>query len=172
MWAFDEGRFGLKTWCRRRWCPRGVRPPWLVQDEYEWVWVYVAVEPTSGQCHVLLLPRVTGAWLAAYRHSRRQVTGDDALTVVLDNAPSHHSGAVTWPAGITPPYSPECNPAEQVFRLLRSWLSNQIFATPEALKIALTGALQRFWDHPQILIDLTHYPWWQTATDVILPLSP
>ncbi len=28
-WAFDEGRFGLKVWLRRRWCPYGERPPWV-----------------------------------------------------------------------------------------------------------------------------------------------
>ena len=31
----DEARFGLKSWHRRRWCPFGVRPPWVVQDKYE-----------------------------------------------------------------------------------------------------------------------------------------
>lgn len=47
--ALDEGRFGLKTWLRRRWCPRGVRPPWIVEEAYEWLWLYVAVEPTTGR---------------------------------------------------------------------------------------------------------------------------
>jgi transposase len=37
--AFDEGRFGRKAWFRRRWCPLGVRPPWIVEDRYEWTWV-------------------------------------------------------------------------------------------------------------------------------------
>jgi len=35
VWAFDEGRFGLRVGLRKRWCPRGVRPPWLVHDRYE-----------------------------------------------------------------------------------------------------------------------------------------
>lgn len=176
MWAFDEGRFGLKTWCRKRWCPLGVRPPWIVQDEYQWLWVYVAVEPSSGRCHVLLLPGVNGAWFAAYLQSLRQAIGNEAVTLLLDNAPSHHSHAVAWPEGITPlylpPYSPECNPAEQVFRLLRAWLSNHVFATLDALQTALISALQRFWDDPQVLISLTHYPWWQAAPDTFLSPSP
>ena len=54
--ALDEGRFGLKTWLRRRWCPLGDRPPWIVQEEYEWLWLYAAVEPTTGTGVFLLLP--------------------------------------------------------------------------------------------------------------------
>jgi hypothetical protein len=46
--AFDEGRFGLITWLRRSFCPLGERPPWIVQDEYEWFWLYAAVEPCAG----------------------------------------------------------------------------------------------------------------------------
>src|SRR5690349_3411028 len=37
VFAFDEGRFGLKIWFRRRWCPKGVRPPWIIDDRYEWI---------------------------------------------------------------------------------------------------------------------------------------
>lgn len=54
--ALDEARFGLKSWYRRRWCPRGIRPPWVVEDRYEWLWRYAAAEPCSGQSFFLLLP--------------------------------------------------------------------------------------------------------------------
>lgn len=175
MFAFDEGRFGLKTWCRRRWCPRGSRPPWIVAEQYRWVWVYVAVEPARGTCHVLLLPHVNGNWLQLYLQSLREVTGEDELAVVMDNAPSHKNRAVEWPVGITPlylpPYSPELNPAEQVFRMLRQWLANRIFATEEELQAALIAALHTFWDDPQVVIRLTHYPWWQSPSPSILSLS-
>lgn len=54
--ALDEARFGLKSWHRRRWCPCGHRPPWVVQDRYEWFWLYAAVEPATGQSCCLYLP--------------------------------------------------------------------------------------------------------------------
>ena len=175
MFAFDEGRFGVKTWCRRRWCPRGSRPPWVVAEQYRWVWVYVAVEPTRGTCHVLLLPHVNGDWLQLYLQSLREVTGEDDLAVVMDNAPSHKNRAIVWPVGITPvylpPYSPELNPAEQVFRMLRQWLANRIFATEDDLQTALITALHTFWDDPHVVIRLTHYPWWQPFSPSILSLS-
>ncbi len=175
MLAFDEGRFGLKTWCRRRWCPRGSRPPWIIQDEYQWLWVYVAIEPSRGTCHVLLLPHVTGDWLQIYLHSLRESTGTDRLTVVLDNAPSHKNHAVVWPTGISPlylpPYSPELNPAEQVFRQLRQWLANRVYASLDDLQEALITVLQTFWENPQLVIRLTNYPWWQAAAPPLISVS-
>jgi len=50
--ALDEARFGLKSWHRRRWCPCGHRPPWVVQDRYEWFWLYAAVEPAERDLKV------------------------------------------------------------------------------------------------------------------------
>jgi hypothetical protein len=32
--------------------------------------------------------------------------------------------------------------------------------------------LRRFWDHPEVIIRLTDYPWWQSAIDANLSLSP
>ncbi len=59
VYGLDEGRFGLKVWLRQRWCPLGERPPWVYSDEYEWVWVYAAIEPLTAESFLLLLPWVT-----------------------------------------------------------------------------------------------------------------
>jgi len=54
--AFDEARFGLINWHRRRYCPKGFRPPWIVRRAYEWTYLYAAVDPTSGESFYLYLP--------------------------------------------------------------------------------------------------------------------
>jgi hypothetical protein len=56
--AFDEARFGLINWHRRRYCPRGFRPPYIVKRSYKWTYLYVAVEPTTGESFCLYLPRM------------------------------------------------------------------------------------------------------------------
>jgi transposase len=138
--------------------------------------VYVAIEPRRGLCHVLLLPHVSGDWLQIYVDSLRAVSGLQTLGVVLDNAPSHKNHAVQWPEGMTPlflpPYSPELQPAEQIFRMLRQTLANRVFVDEDELLEALRAAFQPFWDHPEIVIRLTCYPWWQTATSPTISLSP
>lgn len=167
MFAFDEGRFGLKIWLRRRWCPWGKRPPVWVEDQYEWVWVYAAVEPISGASFFLLLPWVTGDCLEIFLKEFRAATGDSRIGLVLDNAPSHLSQQVQWPEGITPiplpPYSPELNPAEQIFKHLKAKLSNRLFDSLEQLEEALTQTSQELRTSTQLLARMTGYPWWRQA---------
>ncbi len=173
MVAFDEGRFGLKTWLRRRWCPLGERPPWIVQDEYEWLWLYAAVEPTTGTGVFLLLPTVEGQCLEIFLKHLRQELGQGPIGVVLDSSGSHRSDEVSWPASMhplyLPPYSPELNPAEQVFRHVRKRLSNAVFTTLDELQDALIDELQQFWEQPTVLLSLTGYPWSFTGRFFIKP---
>src|SRR6266699_3599985 len=104
--ALDEGRFGLISWLRRRWCPLGERPPWIVQDDYEWLWLYAAVEPTTGTGVFLLLPTVEGQCLEIFLQHLRHELGEGAIGVVLDNSGSHRSGEVSWPQDMHPLYLP------------------------------------------------------------------
>ncbi len=174
-WAFDEGRFGLKVWFRRRWCPVGVRPPWVVDDQYEWRWLYLAVEPHTGKSFCLLLPGVDGTCLQAFLDAFAQaVAGDEErLGLVLDGSGAHRAREVMWPEGIVPlrlpAYSPELNPVELVFRHLRGCLANRIFADLTELEAALTAALRPFWDEPARLQQLTAFDWWCDGIAHILP---
>jgi len=172
--AMDEGRFGLKTWFRRRWCPLGERPPWIVEDRYEWLWLYAAIEPASGKSIFLLLPQVDGNCLKLFLDEmRKQVSGTIAL--VLDGSGSHRSASVQWPVGIEPillpAYSPELDPVEQVFRQVRAKLSNRIFESLQELETAIIEVLREFWQQPQLIIRLTAYPWWIEGVQQIASLA-
>jgi hypothetical protein len=165
--AVDEGRFGRHTWCRRRWCPRGKRPPWIVETVYEWVWVYVAVDPLTGRCWSLFLPSMQGEALQVFLDYLHLALSGLRVGVLFDNAPSHKSQQVHWPVGITPlylpPYSPELDPVEQVFRRFRGALANTRFASQDAMEEALIQELEHLWDDPAAVQQLTAYPWWQAA---------
>lgn len=164
-------RFGLKVWHRRRWCPRGARPPWPDEHRYEWLWLYGAIEPTTGWCFVLFLPRVDGACFAAFLHAFRRAVPEGTVALVLDGSGSHTSRQVAWPDGLAPlplpAYSPELNPAERLFEVLRGALANQVFDSLADLEQALTAALRPYWDDPAQLGRLTAYPWWRNAAQAI-----
>jgi transposase len=166
VWAFDEGRFGLRVGLRKRWCPRGVRPPWRVHDRYEWRWLYAAVEPATGRSFFLLLPRVTKEWFGRFLEAFAQETAGARVGLVLDGSGSHRAD-IPWPDHLVPlslpPYSPELNPAEQIFRVLRPKLANRIFETVAELEDAIAVHLRPYWDQPALLQRLTGYPWWVAA---------
>jgi transposase len=172
VWAFDEGRFGLRVGLRKRWCPCGVRPPWLVHDRYEWLWLYAAVEPATGQSLFLLLPRVTKEWFGRFLERFAQEVGEERVGLVLDGAGAHRAD-IPWPEQLVPlplpPYSPELNPAEQIFRVLRPTLANRIFATIAELEAAIAEYLRPYWEQPAAVQRLTGYPWWTAAVTTMPP---
>lgn len=174
VWAFDEGRFGLRVGLRTRWCPRGVRPPGLVHDRYEWLWLYAAVEPATGQSLFLLLPRVTKEWFGQFLAIFGQETAGERVGLVLDGSGSHRAD-IPWPAHVgplpLPRYSPELNPAEQVFRVLRPKLANRIFPTRADLEAAITAHLRPYWDQPAAVQHLTGYAWCTNAVKT-MSLNP
>lgn len=169
--AFDEGRFGLKVWFRRRWCPLGVRPPWIVEDQYEWTWVYVAVEPTTGWSYVLLLPEITGHCLEIFCRRLRQATGSQRVGLVLDGSGSHQSKQFNWPSDLVPlrlpAYSPELNPAEQLFRHLRKKLANCLFDSRKEREAALSEELRQWQDNRAGIQQLMGYSWWNKGASIL-----
>ena len=171
VFAMDEARFGLKTWHRRRWCPRGFRPPWVVEDRYEWLWLYATVEPATGESFHLYLPRLDGACFEVFLWELRKAYPGEQIVLVLDGAPGHRSGRVSWPEGIEalplPPYSSELNPVERLFEELRAKLSNIVFTSVEAMMGTLTEALKPYWETPSALARLTGYGWWLEGTSNI-----
>jgi transposase len=160
----DEARFGLKAWHRCRWCPKGFRPPWIFEDNYEWVWLYAAVEPLTGESFCLYLPGVDGECFEVFLEEFEKAYPDEDILLVLDGSPSHRSGKVSWPLGIEglplPAYSPELNPVERWFLELRARLSNRIFESEEEIMEALSEALGSYWEDPSMLAKLTGYGWW------------
>ena len=94
--------------------------------------------------------------------------------LVLDGSGSHRA-RLAWPEHVAPvplpPYSPELNPAEQVFRRLRAALANRVFEDLAELEAALTEQLRGFWDEPATLRRLTAYPWWLRGATT-MPATP
>jgi transposase len=70
-----------------------------------------------------------------------------------------------------PPYRPELNPAEQIFRHLRKRLANEIFATLDDLRDRLTAEMQRRWAHPKVIVRMTNYPWWREGLNANTPCT-
>jgi transposase len=139
-----------------------------VQDRYQWLWLYAAVEPDTGESCCVYLPSLDGVCFQRFLAQVRRTFPEEELLLVMDQAGSHLSEQIVWPEQmqplLLPPYSPELNPVERWFEELRAALANQLFATLEALDQALTQALQAYWEQPGRLAQLTGFGWWRKAT--------
>lgn len=169
--AVDQARFGLKTWFRRRWCPVGFRPPWVFQDRYEWLWLYAAVEPKTGESFTMYMPHLDHYCFGVFLEQLRAHYANDEIVLVSDRSGAHTSKQVYWPEGIhsvlLPSGSPELDPVERWFKELRAALSNRIFDTLASMEEALTEAMRPYWEDPGKLARLTGYPWWMQAVSGI-----
>lgn len=145
-----------------------------MEDQYEWLWLYAAVEPVSGDSFFLLLPRVNQECLQLFVDALGNEVGEQRIGLVLDGSGSHRA-EIRWPEQICPiplpRYSPELNPAEQIFRHLRAQLANRIFEDLDELEAAITEELRPFWEQPATLQHLTAYPWWRKGLQDIMPAS-
>ena len=172
--AFDEARFGLISWHRRRaLLPQRV-PPAIRGEARLRVDLPLRGGGSRQRGELLRLPPA--------RHGRRLLGGvlgaplgeayaDHRLLVVLDGAPSHRSKEIACPENVDflrlPRYSPELNPVERWFQEFRRVLSNKTFETVELLQEALSRALEPYWDEPARLRGLTGFPWWVEAVDAL-----
>jgi transposase len=144
-WFQDEARIGQQGTLTGVWAERGSRPARVRQTEYEWVYLYAAVNPATGASSAMLAPTVNTQYMNAHlRFVSAQVAPGSHAILVLDQAGWHVAKHLEVPANITllhlPPYSPELNPVERVWAYLRShYLSNRVFKDYDEL-FEVTGA--------------------------------
>ena len=138
VWFEDESRFGQQGFLWRIWAQKGSRPRMIRQTEYEYVQLYGAVEPVSGQALALVSPVANTAATNAFFAELSAAVGADHAVVVLDGAGWHRSKDLVVPENLTllplPPYSPELNPIERLWLWLKSHhLVNRVYESWEAL---------------------------------------
>lgn len=160
----DEARFGLHTDLRRVWITRGKRPVVARQQKYDWDYLYGALEVTGGEAHFCHIPSVSLEWDAGYLQDLAASDAQAVHVVIRDQAGFHlRDRDPRLPASVRivdlPPYSPELNPCEQLWDILKEQTANQVFATIEELRAATQPALQRWWDNSQAVLQLIGRPW-------------
>src|SRR5881409_3264067 len=57
----DEARIGNKGRVCHRWWLKGERAPGLVQQGYQWAYIFSAIRPATGEDFTLVLPVVSAA---------------------------------------------------------------------------------------------------------------
>ncbi len=167
VWAFDEHRAGLKPVLRKVWARCGQRPEALGHQRFQWLYVYGFVRPGTGEAVWFLADAVNaamfGAVLAAF--AREVGAGPDNLVVlVLDGAGWHVAADLVVPEGVQleflPPYSPELQPAEHLWPLIREPLANRHFHRLDDLDRALGERCADLADDAERLRKATRFNWW------------
>lgn len=149
VWVQDEARIGLHDPLRRCWGLRGVRIVKPRQQEYEWCYVSGALEVVTGSAEFQILPTVGLELTAGFLE--QLVACDPAAhhVVIWDQAGFHHRpGDPRIPTRVhvvpLPAYSPELNPVERLWDVIKDELCNHVYGGIQALEEAACQALQPF----------------------------
>ncbi|WP_422931645.1 IS630 family transposase [Singulisphaera sp. PoT] len=164
--AEDEARPGLKPISRRVWSTIGRRPDAPGRTRYEWLYAYGFVHPASGRNLELLLPSANADWmgLALEEFARRaDPSGEKVLAVLVDNAGWHVAKRLVVPANVVlhrlPAYTPELQPAELLWPLLREAVANQAFDDLDTLQGTLVERCRWLIDHPEVVRGAVGFRW-------------
>jgi hypothetical protein len=159
LFCQDESRFGLKTIQRKRITLKGIKPKGAIQDEYENFYIFGAVEPKTGSNFFLECPEVNGGCFQVFLESFAQEYKNSLNIMILDNARFHLRKKTRIPENVVliylPPYSPELNPIERVWKYFKDQISWQVFGNIEGLRNKVYGLIK--YVHEDTIKSLTSY---------------
>jgi transposase len=169
VFSQDESRVGLLTVRRRRLTACGVQPVGSVQHIFEWFYIYGAVAPTTGERFFLELPYLNADTFQLFVDAFAQAFPDSLNILLMDNSGAHTAHRIRWPENVRcvglPPYCPELNPIERLWRDLKDDLAWQQFMHLDAQQ-NYVGDLLRAYDAPT-LQSLTGYAYLVDAINAL-----
>ena len=166
----------MRSQCKRRWTPRGHRPKCRMKLGYEYCYLYAALNPYTGSLFSLILPdRTKDSFCVFTDHFSRYLDQvyvqhneqRNKVLLIADGAGAHLEELCTdhgFAFKKLPAASPELNPVERFFEELRKDLANHIFDTIEQVEEHLTTILQKYYQNPQVITQLTQFPYISLST--------
>ena len=166
LWAMDEHRIGLKPIVRKAWALDESRPLAPIEHRYAWRYLVGFVHPASGRTVFHLASTVSIPLFEVELAAFAQQVGASPtkqIVLVLDQAGWHGSSRLCVPEHLhllfLPPYSPELQPAEHLWPLTNTALSNRHFASIEALEDAQAARCVAVQADRELVRSATCFPW-------------
>jgi transposase len=167
----DASRLGLLTVRRRRLTAHGVQPIGVLQHTVEWFYVDGTVAPATGERFCLERPSLNADLFQLFVDAFAPALPDSLNILLVDNSGAHTAQRLQWPENVRgvwlPPYCPELNPIERLWRDLKDDLAWQPFTDVETQQDHVSQMLQAY--EASTLQSLTSYSY---LVDAIKALAP
>jgi transposase len=168
IWTEDEARIGLQPTVRRTWSLKGKRFIAKQVRKYQWIYPYAFVHPLTGKSFWLILPTVnTKIMNIALKEFSDYVDPrkEKKILLLIDNAGFHTGNELEIPENIQifplPAYSPELQPAECSWPLLKESVANMYFDSLDKLEKVVCERCQWLEKNPEILKGAVGFSWIQ-----------
>mgnify|MGYP003571697318 CR=1 FL=1 len=165
VWFQDEARFGQQNTTTRLWAEKGTRPRTVKQQQFEYAYLFGAICPATGDTEALIAPCMNMDMMKKHLAliSKKIPEGRHGM-IVVDGAAWHQYHLTDKFDNLSiiklPPYSPELNPIEQVWQLLRqNELANRCFKGYEDIVDECSRAWNSFISDVSRVIKLCSRDW-------------
>ena len=160
----DEARFGRMSDPRSCWAPSPYRPIVNLALVREFRYEYAAVSPWDGCLDYMTVEKMNTESMNRFLTQVSAAHSEEFIVMVLDGASSHRSKELKIPDNMAliplPPYSPELNPAEQIWNLLRrNYFANRVFDSLDAATRQAEHGLAEMAADKLAISKLTNWPW-------------
>lgn len=149
---------------RACWAPAPYRPVVGLALVREFRYEYAAVSPWSGDLDFMTAEKMNTDSMNTFLAQVREAHHNDFIVMILDGASSHKAKDLVVPTNMSlvllPPYSPELNPAEYIWNMLRGeHFANQVFDSLDAATRQAERGLEEMAGNKAAVRQLTNWPW-------------
>ena len=160
----DEARFGRMSDPRSCWVPAPHRPVVGLALVREFRYEYAAISPWDGGLDFMTAEKMNTENMSRFLDQVSKAHPDQFIVMVVDGASSHRSKELEIPKNVSfirlPPYSPELNPAEQIWNILRrDYFANRVFDALDAATVQAESGLAEMAANKLAIRQLTNWPW-------------
>lgn len=160
----DEARFGRMSDPRACWAPAPHRPMVNLALVREFRYEYAAVSPWDGELDFMTAEKMNTDSMSQFLTQVGKAHEGEFIVMVVDGASSHKSKDLKIPKNVSllflPPYSPELNPAEQIWNILRrDYFANRVFDSLDAATEQAERGLTNMATDKSAIRQLTNWSW-------------
>jgi transposase len=123
---------------------KGVKPICPFHQVFKTLYLFGAFSPITGDKFLLEMPHCNTANFQVFLNDFSAENPEEFKIMVLDNGAFHKAKTLKIPDNIgllfLPPYSPELNPAENIWAILKRKFTNKLYKTLDEVSEFITAA--------------------------------
>lgn len=134
----------MTLWARKL-TGKGIQPIGTEQWCFDYLWLYGVIEPKTGESYFAEFSHVDGVCFQEYLRWFSARYPDDLHLIQVDNGRLHTWSELELPENIIllfqPPYCPQVNPIERLWKEIKKLLKWELFNSLDELRYKLAQVL-------------------------------
>ena len=165
IWFQDETRIGQQGSLSRLWAKKGTRPRVVRQQQFMYQYIFGAVCPEGKQAAAIIAPGANAATMQLHLDEISfHIPGGKHGVIIMDQASWHRNRWLRIPKNMSilylPPYSPELNAQESVWRVLKDrFFNNRVYKSSKEIAQVACSAWNTWIQNPDEIYSLCQREW-------------